>query len=230
MQQVCATRLPALGIGRFRQADNLDYSIEALSLPLADDGCHPDVILVGQYDHRVSESPLPMRCNIAEPALLRPWLQSDQLRAFYDLWFDIAAKRRPRREDFPPERLLPWLGRVLLVERDASAARLRYRLVGTAQAALRGRDPTGQPVQGNYMGAHLGIPGDDVMLNYRIVIEKRTVVYTYNPIIGAMPDGSSMRQMPWHASSSVLMPLSSDGDNVDMVFCFSDLDKDGLHP
>lgn len=144
MQQVCATRLPALGIGRFRQADNLDYSIEALSLPLADDGCHPDVILVGQYDHRVSESPLPMRCNIAEPALLRPWLQSDQLRAFYDLWFDIAAKRRPRREDFPPERLLPWLGRVLLVERDASAARLRYRLVGTQLTEQRGFDLTGR--------------------------------------------------------------------------------------
>lgn len=157
---------------------------------------------------------------------------SPKIRRMWEYWNAQRGDRlMPSRQDIDPLQmprdLLPC---ILLTEVLPEAPWLRYRLVGTAQAALRGRDPTGQPVQGNYMGAHLGIPGDDVMLNYRIVIEKRTVVYTYNPIIGAMPDGSSMRQMPWHASSSVLMPLSSDGDNVDMVFCFSDLDKDGLHP
>ncbi|MEK9968628.1 MAG: hypothetical protein VW600_05805 [Ferrovibrio sp.] len=102
---------------------------------------------------------------------------------------------------------------------------LRYRLVGTGQAALRGRDPTGQPVQDHYMGVHLGVPGDEVMLNYRIVIEKKTLVYTQNPITGASPDGSSLRQSPLRAKSSLLMPLSGDGETVDMVFCYTDLEN-----
>ncbi len=101
---------------------------------------------------------------------------------------------------------------------------LRYRLVGTAQVALRGRDPTGQPVAGNYMGAHLGVKPDETMLNYRIVIEKRLPVYTYNPVIGMAPDGSSLRQSPLRANSSLLMPLSGDGVNVDMVLCYSELE------
>lgn len=155
---------------------------------------------------------------------------SPKIRRMWEYWDSRRSGRlMPGRQDIDPldmpRDLLPG---IMLTEVLREPPWLRYRLVGTGQVALRGRDPTGQPVQGNYMGAHLGIPGDDVMLNYRIVIKKRIVVYTYNPIIGARPDGSSMRQLPWYASSSVLMPLSGDGERVDMVFCFSDLDKDGL--
>lgn len=153
---------------------------------------------------------------------------SPKIRRMWEYWDALRGDRlMPARQDIDPlDMPRDLLSGILLTEVLAEEPWLRYRLVGTAQAALRGRDPTGQPVQGNYMGAHLGIPGNDVMLNYRIVVEKRMLVYTYNPIIGARPDGSSMRQMPWRASSSLLMPLSSDGENVDMVFCFSDLDKE----
>lgn len=156
---------------------------------------------------------------------------SAKIRRMFEYWDARRGdKPMPARQDIDPvgmpRDLLPC---ILLTEVLTEPPWLRYRLVGTAQAALRGRDATGQPVEGNYMGAHLGIPADETMLNYRIVIEKRTIVYTYNPIVGARPDGSSMRQKPLHANSSILMPLSSDGNTVDMVFCFTDLDKDGLH-
>jgi hypothetical protein len=151
---------------------------------------------------------------------------SPAIRRFWDYWNSCRGDRpMPGRQDIDPlnipSGLLPG---ILLTEVLQQQPWLRYRLVGTAQVALRGRDPTGQPVAGNYMGAHLGVPGNDVMLNYRIVIEKRIPVYTYNPIVGATPGGGSIRQQPMRAKSSLLMPLSSDGNRVDMVFCFSDLE------
>jgi hypothetical protein len=151
---------------------------------------------------------------------------SPRIRRIWEYWDTRRNdKAMPGRHDIDPldipSDLLPG---IMLTEVLQQPPWLRYRLVGTAQVALRGRDPTGLPVQGNYMGAHLGVPGDDVMLNYRIVIEKRMPVYTYNPVVGVLPDGSSLRQSSLRANSSLLMPLSGDGENVDMVFCYSDLD------
>ncbi len=151
---------------------------------------------------------------------------SPAIRRIWEYWNGLRGTRQmPARKDIDPldiaADLLPG---ILLTEVLQAPPWLRYRLVGTAQVALRGRDPTGQPVQGNYMGAHLGIAGDDVMLNYRIVIEKRIPVYTYNPVAGALPGGGSLRQVPLRANSSLLMPLSSDNSRVDMVFCFSELE------
>ena len=151
---------------------------------------------------------------------------SPPIRRIWDYWDSRRGDRPlPGRRDIDPlsipADLLPG---IMLTEVLQAPPWLRYRLVGTAQVALRGRDPTGQPVQGNYMGAHLGIAGDDVMLNYRIVIEKRIPVYTYNPVAGALPGGGSLRQVPLRANSSLLMPLSSDGTSVDMVLCYSELE------
>lgn len=149
---------------------------------------------------------------------------TDPIRRIWEYWDSRRQGRAmPARRDIDPIEIpFDLLPGIVLTEVLPEAPWLRYRLLGTAQVALRGRDPTGQPVAGNYMGAHLGVAGDDVMLNYRIVIEKKVPLYVHNPIIGALPDGSSMRQAPMRADSTILMPLSSDGDSVDMVFCYSD--------
>jgi hypothetical protein len=151
---------------------------------------------------------------------------SPPIRRIWDYWNDRRGDRPlPGRRDIDPlsipADLLPG---IMLTEVLREPPWLRYRLVGTAQVALRGRDPTGQPVAGNYMCAHLGVKPDETMLNYRIVIEKRMPVYTYNPVTGMAPDGSSLRQSPLRANSSLLMPLSSDGTSVDMVLCYSELE------
>lgn len=151
---------------------------------------------------------------------------SPPIRRIWDYWDSRRGDRPlPGRRDIDPlsipADLLPG---IMLTEVLRAPPLLRYRLVGTAQVTLRGRDPTGQPVAGNYMGAHLGVKPDETMLNYRIVIEKRVPVYTYNPVTGMAPDGSSLRQSPLRANSSLLMPLSSDGASVDMVLCYSELE------
>jgi hypothetical protein len=151
---------------------------------------------------------------------------SPRIRRIWEYWDrQRGARPMPARHDIDPLGIpSDLLSGVLLTEVLKEAPWLRYRLVGTGQAALRGHDPTGQPVQNHYMGVHLGVGGNEVMLNYRIVIEKKTLVYTQNPISGALPDGSSLRQTPLHAKSSLLMPLSGDGETVDMVFCYTDLE------
>lgn len=151
---------------------------------------------------------------------------SPAIRRIWEYWNGCRGERDlPSRQDIDPLNIpADLLPGILLTEVLQEPPWLRYRLVGTAQVALRGRDPTGQPVAGNYMGAHLGVAGNDVMLNYRIIIEKRVPVYTYNPVVGVMPDGSSLRQAPLRANSSLLMPLSGDGSRVDMVFCYSEFD------
>ena len=152
---------------------------------------------------------------------------SPPIRRIWDYWNSRRGDRPlPGRHDIDPlnipRDLLPG---ILLTEVLREPPWLRYSLVGTAQVALRGRDPTGQPVDGNYLGAHQGLPGDNVILNYRIVIEKKTVVYVYNPLPGPAPGGSSLTQRIVRGNGTVLMPLSNDGDSVDTVFCFSDLDQ-----
>lgn len=152
---------------------------------------------------------------------------SPRVRRIYEYWDEVRGDRAmPARRDIDPLRiprdLLPG---IVLTEVLREPPWLRYRLVGTAQVALRGSDPTGQPVAGNYLGVHQGLPGDNVILNYRIVIEKKTVVYVYNPLPGPLPDGSSLNQRPVRGNGTVLMPLSGDGISVDTVFCYSDLDE-----
>lgn len=152
---------------------------------------------------------------------------SPRVRRMYEYWDEKRGDRSmPARRDIDPltipRDLLPG---IVLTEVLREPPWLRYRLVGTAQVALRGRDPTGLPVHDNYLGAHQGLPGDNVILNYRIVIEKKTVVYVYNPLPGPAPDGSSLNQRSVRGNGTVLMPLSGDGENVDTVFCFSDLDE-----
>lgn len=152
---------------------------------------------------------------------------SPRVRRIYEYWDEQRGDRAmPARRDIDPlsipRDLLPG---IVLTEVLREPPWLRYRLVGTAQVALRGSDPTGQPVDGNYLGAHQGLPGDNVILNYRIVIEKKTVVYVYNPLPGPAPGSSSLTQRIVRGNGTVLMPLSNDGDSVDTVFCFSDLDQ-----
>lgn len=165
-----------------------------------------------------------MHPRIVGPAFLDRC--SPRVRRIYEYWNAKRGGRvMPARRDIDPlsipRDLLPG---IVLTEVLQEPPWLRYRLVGTAQVALRGSDPTGQPVEGNYLGVRQGQPGDNVMLNYRIVIEKKTVVYVYNPLPGPTPDGSSLNQRAIRGNGTVLMPLSNDGETVDTVFCFSDLD------
>jgi|GEM_PF-1270996 len=145
LDHACRLRLPIFGAGRIMQADGRLHHIETLALPLAENGASPDVVLVGQYDYEILAPTLPMRVAISDPSLLRPMIEHPLLRQLFDEWQGAgSAGRLPARADFPPERLKPWLGRVMLLEREPDSTRLRYRLMGSQLAEQRGFDLTGK--------------------------------------------------------------------------------------
>jgi hypothetical protein len=69
------------------------------------------------------------------------------IAAFYAYW---DGKRRgrnmPARANIDPLEMVPFLPGIVLIDVVADARRFVYRLVGTREVAMRGRDPTGKSV------------------------------------------------------------------------------------
>ena len=144
----------------------------------------------------------------------------------YHYWDRLRGNRlMPSKTDINPVDIPHLLPGIVLVDVLDHEPWLRYRLVGTYQVAMRGRDPTGQPVRDNYLGHHLGRQEyeDAVLENYRLVIERRSFVYDYCYITRdgvVMPihwQGQAIRE-----EGTLLLPLSSDGEAVDMVMAYTD--------
>jgi hypothetical protein len=158
---------------------------------------------------------------------------SPRIRRVWDYWTARRGDRpMPSRRDINPADIIDLLPYLVLTEVLTEAPWLRYRLVGTKQVAIRGHDPTGQPVRGNHIGHHmddmLSNIEDEVLLNYRIVIEGQRFVYSYRRVAGPETDGSgSFSLKPVMGNGTLLLPLSSDGTAVDMVFSCTDIETQG---
>ncbi len=115
----------------------------------------------------------------------------------------------PSRQDFDPVDMVPYLPHITLVDADPDMLKLRYRLMGTAEVELRGFDPTGELVKDKFLSNNW----EDVVCNYAHVIEQKSFAYDYND----MPTkfGGIV------ADESIFLPLSSDGDTVDIVMLYS---------
>lgn len=148
------------------------------------------------------------------------------LRA-YDYWDSKRCGRPlPDRADIDPTEIPDLLPFVVLTDVLTEPPYLRYRLVGTQQVKVRGLDPTGQPVRGNHIGHHLSEDtADEVILNYRIVIEKKLPVYDYNTVVGPKLEMGSLMRGQVRERGTLLLPLSQGGGSaVTQVFCIADVD------
>jgi hypothetical protein len=148
---------------------------------------------------------------------------SPTMASFYRYWDGKRQGRRmPARADLDPLEMRPWLPGIVLVDvrrrdpGDPGAGpypyQLTYRLVGTRATGLRGREATGKTVDEAYFGTNL----PDVLENYRLVIEGPGPVYDWNrqrSISGLM-----------RLSETLLLPLSSDNETVDMVVVYFEVE------
>jgi hypothetical protein len=139
--------------------------------------------------------------------------------AFYRYWDSKRGERRmPARADIDPLEMKAWLSGTALIDVKPSPAsalvpyELRYRLIGMRPTLLRGRDVTGMRVETGYFGANL----DAALENYRLVIEEKTHVYDWDRTPSA--DGFA------HEGETLLLPLSAEGENVDMVLVYQEVD------
>ncbi len=137
---------------------------------------------------------------------------SPRVASFYRYWDGKRHGRAvPSRSDLDPVEMKEWLPGITLVDVLSNPRRLIYRLVGTRITELRGRDVTGMSVEEGYIGSSL----DEVLENYRLVIEEGKFVYDWDPL--PSPDG--WLQEP----EGLLLPLSTDGKTIDKVIIYSEV-------
>lgn len=137
---------------------------------------------------------------------------------FFRHW---QSKRRgdalPARADLDPVEMKEWLPGLVLVNVTPDPGRcppyrLTYRLIGTRARDLRGHEATGKSVE----DAYFGNSRDEIMENYRLVIEERQVVYDGDRTLSK--SGSRLE------AETLLLPLASDGRTVDMVICYQEIE------
>lgn len=129
------------------------------------------------------------------------------LRALVTYWEGKRRERElPARADVDPIELKPWIGRILLVDvvPAGDTVRFRYRLFGTEFVYYHGRDLTGHWLDDVPNAAFR----DELLALYRAVVrdhEPQFLAYDY------------VVEKRRHRFQAVLLPLSSDGRNVDIV-------------
>jgi len=159
--------------------------------------------------------------SLARPALTpaRTWERSNSLQALercgpkatslYQYWNARRGVRAmPSRGDIDPSEMRQWLPRLTLVDVGGEGSQFIYRLVGTQMVDLLGINPTGRPVATAWP-ENLA-PG--VVDAYREVVAMRAPVFC-EQVSQWLDD---QRPNAW----AMRLPLSSDGEEVDMVLCY----------
>ena len=132
------------------------------------------------------------------------------LVALHRYWDGMRGGRMmPTRHDLDPSETVKLLPHIYMVDVERDPLRFRYRLIGTAICAFLGRDYTGRAVDAATYGE-----GDILSRLLRLftaVVEARAPV-AYKGNIWYV----SGRE--WREVEALLMPLSRDGMNVDIIF------------
>lgn len=128
-----------------------------------------------------------------------------RLRHVYEYWQDKRADRAmPARRDINPADLKTVLPHLMLIDVEPGP-RFRYRVFGTAVSESFGMDATGSYV-------------DDVMVgNYKVFLLRlyNDLCTAKKPIYSTSIYGAKREAKMW--TQRLMLPLSSDGDLVDMV-------------
>lgn len=131
-----------------------------------------------------------------------------RLRRFYDYWQGKRqGSRLPGRQDIDPLEipdLLPHIS-ILDVVGTGAAARFRFRLVGTANVRIAGRECTGAFIDDVFDPDDAARMGDA----YRTILDGREPHYWVNQ--------AAVRGNPPVRYCRLMVPLATDGMTVDML-------------
>ena len=141
------------------------------------------------------------------------------LRQLYEYWdMRRGGRSMPARSDLDPVDLKQLLPVLILIDVVPDARRYIYRLVGTREVEMRGRDPTGRSILEAYYGE--SAEGTTFYLD-RVVQRREPVLYrgTYQPLSTRI-----------QCDDVLFLPLSKDGEAVNMIMLLSHTDwvKDEL--
>ncbi len=153
-------------------------------------------------------APLPLDARIAPATETMPFTDP-RLEQAYEYWRRKAAGRKlPRRRDIDPIEIPKLLPDVMLVDVEPDG-RYRYRLIGTENTQAHGITATGR-----YLDEVL--PGPEyrnhVLALYDESVQKKQALYSECLFL------SPERLAPERHTKVLFMPLSEDGETVNMVF------------
>lgn len=132
------------------------------------------------------------------------------LVALYRYWEGKRGGRTmPARRDLDPTEIVKLLPHIYMVDVERDPLRFRYRLIGTAICTFLGRDYTGRAVDAATYGE--GESLDRLLELFTAVVDTRAPV-AYKGNIWYV----SGRE--WRQVEALLMPLSRDGVDVDIIF------------
>ncbi|WP_419903362.1 PAS domain-containing protein [Kiloniella sp.] len=134
----------------------------------------------------------------------------ERIAAFYQMWkAKCGDDTIPSRSDFDPVEMVQFLSGITLVDVDRETHELTYRLVGTNEVDVRGKDPTGERVRDNFHANSW----EDAWGNYGHVILTKGVAYDNSDIPNS--NGAMVED------ETVFVPLSGDGEHVNIVMLYS---------
>lgn len=131
------------------------------------------------------------------------------IRLVLNYWQSKCAGRSmPARNDIDPIDIHRYLPYVTLVDVVEDERRFVYRLVGTKEVALRGRDPTGKSVAEAFFGRTV----ETVIAKYSTVCETRAPFHEH--------DNFQVVDR-YVGEENLFLPLSDDGVVVNKIMVFS---------
>ena len=144
----------------------------------------------------------------AHIAALEQRLTSKRLRRLLQDWNSWRRGREfPSRADVKPELIKYMLGGIVLLDVSYDPLQFRYRLMGAALAARRGHDLTGKPLEAN----------PDPELRAGLIRLNTTVIQTRRPQTHEYRIHSEVTGRAYNYDA-LNMPLSEDGETINMIF------------
>ncbi|HET6157253.1 MAG TPA: PAS domain-containing protein [Dongiaceae bacterium] len=129
--------------------------------------------------------------------------------ALYQYWNARRGIRpMPTRADIDPLEMRQWLPRLTLVDVGNDGQQFTYRLAGTQIVDLLGLNPTGRLIETVWPESEAAW----LLEGYREVVETRAPLFcqqTCEWLVDQEPTAWAMR-----------LPLSSDGQQVDVILCY----------
>lgn len=145
------------------------------------------------------------------------WLarSSDAIKRMYGYWrAKCIGDRLPARCAIDPVEIPRMLPQLTIVEVVPDSRRYVYRLVGTKEVEIRGRDPTGKSVLEGFFGPS----AENALGCYDTVVRTRRPLYDDEPFI--TPDGR------FSDDETLFMPLSEDGVTVSRILVYGTYSAD----
>ena len=115
----------------------------------------------------------------------------------------------PSRADIDPFELKRFLPGIILIDVVDDERRYVYRLVGTREVAMRGKDPTGKSMVQGYFASSL----EEALAIPDRVVATRAPLFLHRAFTA--PDGRIGDE------DLVMLPLSEDGERVNMILGYT---------